>query len=256
MIARSGLVTLLLLCMFTVGLTDEPLTTDQILQNILHKAEDNEKLIDHYGFTFESTEKKLAEDGSVKTEQTKSYRIIWIQNETFAELTEVDGKPLNDKQQKEEQKRRQEFEKKLKQPKKKDPEEEEFEWKDLYEKYDFTRMDPTESSAYTMAFEPKRTRLREKNRTEKVLNHLRGTFWADQDFNILKVTANLESPIRFGLGILAKIDRLEIEYSQRRFENIFVPSRIRYNFAGRIAVVHSERREQIIEFHEYYSHRE
>ena len=143
MISRFTFPAVLLLCIVTVAVADEPLTTDEILRKIVHKAEENEKVIEQYGFAYINTQKKLAEDGTVKTEEKKNYRIIWIQNEPYAQLTEVDGKPLNEKQQKDEQKRLQEFEKKLKQ-KKKDPEEEDFEWKDLYEKYDFTHLGSTE----------------------------------------------------------------------------------------------------------------
>ena len=254
MIGRVSIWIVVLLWAFGSADCQETLTKEQILQNILRKAEQNEKLIEDYGYSIKSTERKLKEDGTVKEEKTRTYKIVWIQDEAYAQLIEIDGKKLDAKQMKEEEKRRRDFEKKLKTAKDKDSEDD-FEWKDLYEKYDFSELSPEQDGAYTLAFEPKRNRVRERNRMEKILNHLKGTFRADKDFNLLNVQASLNSPVRFALGLLAKIDSLDIEYAQQRFENVSMPSLLRYKFTGRLAVFRSERREHIAEFYAF-SHRD
>ena len=230
---------------------EESPAKEEILEEILQKAEESEKASQNKGFYLESTVRKLTEEGAVKGEETRSYRIIWIHDQPYAELIRINGKDLDPKSKADEEKRRREFAKKLEESRKQ--EEEVFTWKELYEKYEFTVLPSEADARYVLSFKPKKEGLRERNRMEKVMNHLKGKILVDEAYNLMKVEASLTGAVRFGLGILAKLDQLDIEYTQQTFQQLRVPATLRYKFAGRMGLFRTERQENLARFYDFYA---
>jgi len=101
---------------------EESPAKEEILEEILQKAEESEKASQNKGFYLESTVRKLTEEGAVKGEETRSYRIIWIHDQPYAELIRINGKDLDPKSKADEEKRRREFAKKLEESRKQEEE--------------------------------------------------------------------------------------------------------------------------------------
>jgi hypothetical protein len=215
----------------------------EVLQRIFEAAKKNERLTETYGFWEENTTKKLSDEGSVKKQERRKYRTIWIENQPYAELVEIDGKPLTKKQTEEEHDRQEKYAKSLHQHKEKDSDDVDLTWEDLYEKYDFTALPSEENAAYVFSFRPKTGKQKERNRVEKIFNHLSGKLWADQNFNLMKAEAQLETPVTFGWGILARVDRLQMQYFQKPFHDVWLPTSLHIAFKAKIALLRMEKQE-------------
>ncbi len=231
---------------------EEKLTDEQILKKIFDRVDENEKRIDQFGFYQETLKKELEDDGTVKQEEKRVFRTTWIGDQRYAELIEIDGKSLNAAQRKEEQKRREKFRKETKDKRKEIKKDVEIAWKGLYDRYDFVRLPAEHGAFYEYTFRPKNTKLSERNRMEKVLNHVEGMLRADENFNLLWVQAVLKESIKFGLGLLAKLDTLELEYSLQQHEDVWLPESIRFKFDARVALVHWERQESVNRFYDIF----
>lgn len=234
-------------------LAEERLTDEQILKRIFDRVDENEKRIDQFGFYQETLNKELTEDGSVKQEEKRIFRTTWIGNQRYGELIEIDGKSLDAAQRKEEQKRREKFLRETKDKRKEIKKDVEIAWKGLYDRYEFVRRPAEHGAFYVYSFHSKDKKLSERNRMEKVLNHVDGILRADENFNLLWVRAILKESIKFGLGIIAKLDTLELEYSLQQHENVWLPASIRFKFDARVALVHWERQESVNRFYDIFS---
>jgi len=233
-------------------LAEERLTDEQILKRIFDRVDRNEKRIDQFGFYQETLNKELKEDGSVKQEEKRIFRTTWVGDQRYGELIEINGKSLDAAQRKEEQKRRDKFLRETKDKRKEIKKDVEIAWKGLYDRFDFIPRPAEEQAFYVYSFHPKNKKLSERNRMEKVLNHVDGILRADENFNLLWVRAVLKESIRFGLGILAKLDTLELEYSLQQHEDVWLPASIRFKFEARVALVHWERQESVNRFYEIF----
>jgi hypothetical protein len=223
-----------------------------ILGRILEKAEANDKLLDKYGSSEEAKERELDADGKVKDEETKTYRTIWIERKPYQQLVLVDGSPLNSKQRSEEEKRRAKFVEAIHKNK---PSEDEIRLssEDLFAKYDFTMLPPDELGRYVFAFAPKKNvKLHERNRAEKVVNHLAGKFWADENFNFVRAEAALQEKVTFGLGLLASLNRLELLFTQQAYDGVFLPVDFRLKVEARLLLFKTVRQEVISHSFDYF----
>lgn len=225
--------------------------TQEILKAILKRAEENQTSAEKYGFVNKILVRRLTEDGKVKSQESRKYRTVWIEDLPYAELIEMNGKLLDTKQKAEEEKRKKEFLKHRKKAKEDDPDE--ISWQDLYEKYDFALQPSEPGVPYVISFRPKTGKLKEQSRIEKIFNHLGGTLWVDEQFNILRAEANLTETVRFGLGILAKVDQLEIRYVQQQFQSVWLPGTLEFNLQARFALVRTERQETSSRFYDIYA---
>ena len=211
----------------------------ETLKTILEKAKQNEELARNIGFEQSTTSTKL-KDGKVSEKKIRAYQMIWIDNEPYLELLSVNGAAPDEEEKKEEKKRKAKFIKAMREERKEDPED--VTWDEMYAKYDFHRLPSDSIGHYVFSFQPKTGKLSQRSRTEKVLNHITGTVWADPEFNIVQVKAKLVDNVKFGLGILGTIEKLELKYRQDLFGQIQVPSYFYVHFKARVALVKVEER--------------
>lgn len=212
-------------------------TPEQILKQALDKAKKSEEITDRIGFYQDVITRELDDDGKVTDQETRTFRTTWIDNTVYPELLLVNGKAPNDKQKNEEAKRRKKFVQSLHDNKKDDDEAQgSFTWEELSQKYKFTLLPSEPEAFYVMSFAPLNDDMQERNRVERVINHLRGKIWLDENCNLLKAEAELTEPVKYGFGILGKIDELLVNYAQQKYEDLFVPVTFHVKFKARILV--------------------
>jgi hypothetical protein len=143
----------------------------------------------------------------------------------------VNGKELDSDQQSEEAKRKKDFVKENKEKKK--TLREILSWNDAFKKYDFQFLPPEDGIKYLISFKPKSEKLKERNVYEKILNHLFGKAWIDEQFNLIKAEAWLTESLRFGFGIFGKLDNIHFIYTQNNFEEVWLPTAFHLKYKAR-----------------------
>jgi len=227
---------------------------EEILKRVVEKAEKNESNTERFGYYQATVTKRLNDDGAIDQQQTRKYRTIWIEEKPYPELLEVDGHPPDADQRKQEQERRNKFQKSLHEKNKKDSTDDlDFTWTELSQKYDFQLMPGDGKAAYVMSFRPKQAKLRERSRVERILNHLSGTVWINEDYDLLRAEARLMEPVRFGLGLLAKIDEIQISYTQQAHDHVWLPESFTLRYKARLALVKNQRQEVVSRFYDIYT---
>jgi hypothetical protein len=227
----------------------ESLSQTEILKKIVERAKQNEELADEVGYHQLTTDRKIKE-GQVSEQEIRLHRITWVENKQYLELLQVDGKEPDRKEKKEEKKKKEKFIKSLREKPKKDPDD--ITWDDLYAKYDFQRLQADSTAPYVFSFRPKAGKLTERSKIEKILNHILGTFWADENFNIVRAEARLLDDVKFGLGILGILEKLEMKSEQQNYENILVPSYAYIHYKARVALVKLEERNIEATFSDFF----
>jgi hypothetical protein len=225
---------------------EEKPAKEEILKHIFETAKANDKITEIYGFYQQNTVRKLSDEGKVKKQQTRVYRTIWLNGAPYAELIRIDGRPLSKKETDAEKDRRKKFLKGLNQKKEKDDDDDEdfdITWQDFYQKYQFVELAPEGQAVYVFTATPKGGKQKERNRIEKVFNHLSGKFWADKDFNLLRAEARLQDNVKFGWGLLAKVEQLQLQYTQQPYQKVWLPATLHLAFQATIALLKTERQE-------------
>ena len=128
----------------------------------------------------------------------------------------------------------------------------EYTSQDLYEKYNFTMLPPDKDATYLISFEPKKKKLRQRSRVEKILNHLSGKVWVDAGYNLLRVEARLTDTVSFGLGLFAKIENIELEYTQQKYEEAWLPATLFLQFKARVALFKNELQKVNTDFYDIF----
>jgi hypothetical protein len=230
--------------------TEEAPPTQELISKIIKQGQQNYKLSQNYGSYKRVVVKKLSKDGKVKKEETKIYRTTWIEDHPYGELIRINDKELTKKEKEKEAKRRSESIKGIRTQDLKEILE--YTSQDLYQKYDFTILPPDQDASYILTFEPKKKKLRQRSRIEKILNHLSGKVWVDSEYNLLRVEARLTDSVSFGLGLFAKIENIELEYAQQKYEQAWIPSSLFLRFKARVAVVKKEIQEVSTTFYDIF----
>lgn len=226
---------------------------EDLLRNIVQQATENEIVMDHYGYDVNMMIRWLKRDGGPKKTELRNYRTAWIDEKSRLELYRINDRPLTFSQRKKEEQNKIEWRKALHNGQKKVnathrlP----FSWIELVQKYDFEIVSHDKSAAYVLAFTHKKTKLSERNRVEKVLNHLDGKVWVDEKFRIVKVQANLGDGVNFGFG-LAKVTNLDLHYTQMPYDEFIVPASLQLNLRVKALFIYSERREITCTFENYH----
>ncbi|MGH9858026.1 MAG: hypothetical protein ACRD4B_09305, partial [Acidobacteriota bacterium] len=218
-------------------------------RKIVERAKQNEELSNDVGYEQVTTDRKM-KDGKISEQKVRLHRITWLEGKPYPELVKVNGKEPDEKEKKEEKKKKEKFIKSLREKPKKDPED--ITWEDLYAKYEFQGLPADSTGVYVFSFHPKSGKLTERSKIEKVLNQIVGTFWADENFNIVRAEARLLDDVKFGLGILGILEKLEMKYEQQNYENILVPSYAYIHFKARVALVKLEERKIEATFTDFF----
>jgi hypothetical protein len=248
----STLLVVLLAVNFEAGAnpTEEAPPTQEFIGRIIKQGQQNYKLSQNYGSYKRVDVKKLSKDGKVRKEETKIYRTTWIEGHPFGALIRINDKALTKKEEEKEAKRRSEFIKGIRTQDLKEILQ--YTSHDLFQKYNFTMLPTDKDARYVIRFEPKKKKLRQRSRIEKILNHLSGKVWVDEEYNLLKVEAKLTDSVSFGLGLFAKIENIELEYAQQKYEQVWLPESLFLRFRARVAVLKKEIQEVSTNFYDIF----
>ena len=233
---------------FSIASAEDP-DDREILKRIVEKAKQNQELSEEIGF-LQSTSSTKIRDGKISETKVRTHRVIWVEEKPYLELVKVNGQEPNAKERKEEKERREKFIKSLR--KKDEDDDDSIQWEDLYSKYNFTAGPPDSVGRYVFKFRPKPGKLPQRSRTEKVLNHVTGIFWADENFNIVRAEAKLLDNVKFGLGILGNLEEFELTYGQRNFNDVHVPAFFTIHFKARVALLKMEERKIEGKYSDYF----
>lgn len=249
----KNLAFILILLVVTSGTGGAGPDTGDLVKKVVDRALENDKASEGYGFHQETLVKEFDSDGKLEKQEIRTYQTVWIENKPFAELLKVNDKAPGDKDKKEEAKRRQKFTESI-HSKKKQEDDDDFNlsWEDLSRKYQFTVMPSDGTTPLVLHFEPKAGDLQERSKMEKVFNNMNGTVWADDQYDLVKAQTNLVRTVKFGLGLVAKLDKLDITYSQVPFEKVYLPEHFRMKLNLRIALFKTENQEVEISFSDYF----
>jgi hypothetical protein len=229
--------------------TESP-PTQALISRIIKQGQQNYKLSQNYGSYKRVVVKKLSKEGSVKNEETKIYRTTWIEGHPFGELIRINDKELTKKEKETEAKRRSEFIKGIRTQDLKEILE--YTAQDLYQKYNFTVLPTDKDARYIISFEPKKKKLRQRSRIEKILNHLSGKVWVDAGYNLLRVEGRLTDSVSFGFGLFAKIENIELEYTQQEYKHAVLPASLFLKFKARVALLKNELQEVNTHFYDIF----
>jgi hypothetical protein len=213
-------------------------TVDQnLVKTILEHLEKNQTLAQAYDFYQDTHLKEMNKDGEVEKTEKRTYRTIQLEGLRYFELIKFDDKALDSDKKKEEAKNREKFLKAVrKKEKTDDDEDDDLTLNDLVEKYEFTKLPPDGDADYVISFKPRSGKLKERNRIERILNHVAGTLWFSSDYNLIKGEATLLSEVNYGLGIIADVQELKVDYSQKKLNDVWLPENFNLRYKARIFV--------------------
>lgn len=218
-------------------------STRAFVEKVAHMVKQDVQAQSHHGFTQAVTITKMDGNGRVKNQEEKVYRTTWVMGKPYNELIRVASRDLTEKERSQENKRRADFQKAIYQNSKSGGIQQELKqirWWEIYDKYDFKRLPSQTGSSYVLSFQPKATTLPERNRLERVLNHLTGTVWVDEGFHVIRAEARLTSPVKFGLGVLGTISEAEIKYAQRQYGDVCLPAALTARWKANIAIFRND----------------
>jgi hypothetical protein len=234
-------------------LTAENFVEENLIPKITQRATENQKEIKKYGYNMSMEYRWLNSDGTTKRTETKDYRTVWLNGKPHLELFQINSRTLNSNQIKDEEKTKKEWRAATHNDEKKSSSHRiPFDWEEIMDKYDFTLDSNDHSKGYVFTFTHKNTKLPVRSRMEKVLNHLNGKMWVDEQFRITKLEASLRDGISFGFG-LAKVTQLNMECSQQGYNNLIVPWVLRASLKVRALFVYSQRLQITTRFNNYHS---
>lgn len=225
---------------------------EDLLRKIIERASENEQEIEKYGYDVNLKVRWLKRNGITKKTEIRDYRTAWVEEVPRLELYLINARPLNLNQRKAELQSKKELQKALQNGNSKSkchriP----FTWTELMRKYDFT-IDPNDhSAAYVLAFQHKNIELPSRSRIEKVLNHLDGKIWVDQEFRITKLQGALKDDVSFGFG-LAKVTNMDFEFVQKPYNDLTIPVSFRLKFNVKALFIYSDQREITSIFSNYH----
>lgn len=223
---------LLLFLSLSVPAFSQP-ETKEIVAGLVEQVKKAVDAGDDFGFKQELVVAKL-KDGKVDQKESRIYRTIWIQGHAYSELVMINNQRLTPKDKSAEIRRKDSFVRCLKKGDDRDSligEVKAIRWWQIAGKYDFKLLVPSENAAYVLAFRRKEGELEERNRIEKILNHLAGKIWLDEDYKVIKAEAWLNEPVKFAWGIF-KLDEMKAFFQQQEIGSAYLPSNLHVVFKG------------------------
>ena len=231
------------------------LTAEEIVRRAVERAErQHDSLLDaQFEATVVSRVESLGAGGQVTDTESALFVQYPLQGALFDEMTEKDGRPLTEKEQRDERKRREKF---LKEVRKRveaglhpQPEEDpgvRFN-SELMSRYtvDLTGEEEVNGRrCWVIAFTPKPGALPMRRRIDPALNKSTGRLWiAQDDYGVARLTFAMREPFQYWGGLLATINdtegRLEFE---RVAAGVWRPTDFDLKLDLRILMVKSIRR--------------
>ncbi|MBI4160912.1 MAG: hypothetical protein HY509_00515 [Acidobacteria bacterium] len=189
---------------------------------------------------------------------SRTYRVFPVESFLYRRLVGIGGLPLDDRQERREQAREEEFRRRrqgFEEP-------EGGRWRRILRLEDFVsnyeyRLLGTESldgrEAIVLDFQPGEWKADLAGPLDRILRKLGGRIWIDSaDFQVVRVEGTLRAKVRWGLGLVASLNSLELELSQRKVNGeAWLPEEVVYRAEGTTFLIGRLRKRSLSRFHDY-----
>jgi hypothetical protein len=231
---------------FLSGASSE--NVDPVIRNVVDHLKNDMTIVREYGAHQRVVLTKLNAAGTPQRVEEKTLRTIWVHNKQKNELVNVRCKEFDSRTGKSRRcydveqaayKKAAQRDKDSK-PGKIEAEIKKIQWTNLHKNFQFSLL-AEEGPYHVIAFKPTTHPISPQNRIEKLLCNMSGKIWVDRQFKVVKAEAQLAKPVSFGMGVAAKVHRLNINYRQQPHGTIWLPAALNVEFHAKIALVHTER---------------
>lgn len=198
-------------------------SADEIVQRALRQAQQNGSRSPDYRYTRLTITEELDDHGKIKERKEKLYDASSGGDLPILKSIRINGQPVSAAKVQDEQARETRVRQQL--SARKGPRRDMTEivlTPELVAKYRFT-LGPTEvvnsRQAYVLRFEPRSETLPVTELADRLLNHLSGKLWIDQeDFEIAKAEMELQTEVRLWGGLLATLRKVSLHLTRTRVE--------------------------------------
>jgi hypothetical protein len=214
---------------------------DSVIGNIVTNLRQDMATMVQYGSHQRVVTTKLNDDGSPKRIEEKRLRTVWVGSKPSHETISFQCKEMDDKGKSRqcEDLQKTSYQKDSKQKGKIESEIKKVRWTELHKGFEFSAL-RKDGPNTVVSFKPK-GEMNTRNRIEKLLSRMTGNIWIDPQFNVVKAEARLVDTVTFGLGIVARVHQLDLQYEQRPYQDVWMPSSLTVDFKAKIALLHTER---------------
>jgi hypothetical protein len=200
-----------------------------ILEKFLQHSETAASAEARNSFRYErvSRVEYLDDDGSVKKNTIRVYRVTPGTDEPVTKLISVNGRPATEQDEKNRSKARETGEKSRALTIS----------RELLARYDFSFVREAlfaSRPAWVLAFTPK-PGVKSDGFFDRLLNAMSGEFWIDQeDYQLARADVRMSKRVSFFGGFAGAIDKLDLTIIQRRIEpSVWLGEALHLDFAGR-----------------------
>ncbi|MDP9267090.1 MAG: hypothetical protein M3P27_02035 [Acidobacteriota bacterium] len=200
-----------------------------LMQHVIQRAqwEKENKLDTRYRWRQNRVVEKYDQDGNIQDRTELLFEVIPAADKTTYHMLAKNGRPLSGGEQKAEEDKEAKSTASLKNTKQSAKDQSVAIDADLLSRFTFAYAGEEAVAgrkAYVLSFTPKPGPLPETRRMDRVLNHLRGQVWVDQQtYAVSKVDMALTEPVKYfaGLGVVRSM-HLKIEMTALD-KNVMVP---------------------------------
>ena len=221
---------------------DPPLPSgDEVLRKVLATVKN--PAVRHASAQFRSVQhttiEKLDEKGRLREREDRVYDVGPLASGVYAHLVEKNGKPLSPSELLDERDRQQRFIERSSAQRFGGGDSDRVPLdQELFNRYrsEVLRRELFAGrSTIVLHFWPRSNDLPVRRRQDYVLNKLTGMVWIDeQEWEILRVEAHLTERVRVLLGLVAALDKADLQFEQIRMaEAVYLPLKLTANFEGR-----------------------
>ncbi len=214
---------------------------EDVVRKVIERAKNPEVRRARARFIYaqRSVIEKLDEKGQVREREEREYDLAPLEGRSYPSLVKKNGKPLAGEDLKDEQERRRRFlERRTGRSLGRSDEDRVPLDAELFERYRgqvVGREMVGNRMALVLEFFPRSRDLPVRRRQDYVLNKLAGKVWVDeQDYEIVKVEAQLMERARIFWGLVASIEKANIDFEQTHVvEGVYLPLRLNFYIDGR-----------------------
>ena len=234
-----------------------------IVRRAVAADERNWKAARNYGFSERVDARRLDPQGRLKSKDVQAFDVTLLEGSPYRRLVARDDRPLPAGEEKKEQQklarstagRREETAARRAQrlaEYARRPEWQREAWRELPEAFDF-RLAGEELSdgrgLYVIEAKP-RPGYQARSRTAKVLAHLQGKLWVDnQDYHLVKAELEVVDTISLGLFLVRVAQGSRAAFEQTRVgDGVWLPRQVRVSFSARLGLLKVLRIEQEISY--------
>ena len=214
---------------------------EDVVRRIIERAKNAEvrRVTNSYAYSQRSVIEKLDEKGRTREHEDRIYEVVPLEGRSYARLVKKNGQPLAGEDLRAEKERERRFIERHTDQRLGASDEDRVPLDaELFNRYSGNisgREMIAGRPALILEFSPKSRDLPVRRRQDYVLNKLAGKAWVDeQDYEVVKVEAHLMERVRVFLGLVATVDKVELEFAQARIgEGIYLPQRVHFYIDGR-----------------------